>query len=377
MAKLKKCIVAPDSFKGTLSSIEVCRVMEKTIRKVFPECQVKCFPVADGGEGTVDCFLNALGAEKKTVLTTGPYHETLEAYYALSGKRAILEMAQVAGLPQVEGRMDPRRTTTYGLGQLIRSAIEEHCTEIIIGLGGSCTNDAGIGTAMALGVKFYDEHGQEFMPYADEMTRICHVDISEAQKLLKDCHITAMCDINNPMYGKNGAAYVFAPQKGADEETVELLDQNLRALSEVIKKDLGIDVSQIPGAGAAGALGAGIVAFLGGELKSGIETVLNVVNFDDELKDTQLIFTGEGKVDSQSFDGKVLSGITSRAEKAGVPVVVVAGSVDDSADAAYGIGVYGTFSINRMAVDFSVSRDKSHENLERTMEAILRLYSIV
>lgn len=376
MGELKKCIVIPDSYKGTISAIDVCRIMKENILKVFPACQVKTFPVADGGEGTVDCFLYALEAKKREVETTGPYGEPVTAYYAKIGNRAVLEMAQVAGLPQVEGRLNPRKTTTYGLGKVIEAAIADGCTELTIGLGGSCTNDAGLGMARALGARFFDQEGMEFAPSSDEMTKITHMDISAVQEKLQGVEITAMCDITNPMYGENGAAYVFAPQKGADAECVELLDQNLRALSEIIKKDLKADVSELPGAGAAGALGAGVVAFLGGELKSGIHTVLELIGFDEALDDAQLIFTGEGRVDSQSMQGKVISGVTERANKKGVPVIVVAGACEEDAAELYQHGVYGVFSSCRKAEDFSVQKKWAKENLASTMEAILRMYSI-
>lgn len=376
MGELKKCIVIPDSYKGTISAIDVCSIMKENILKVFPACQVKTFPVADGGEGTVDCFLYALEAEKREVETTGPYGEPVTAYYAKIGSRAVLEMAQVAGLPQVEGRLNPRKTTTYGLGKVIEAAIADGCTELTIGLGGSCTNDAGLGMARALGARFFDQDGMAFAPSSDEMTKIAHMDISAVQEKLQGVRITAMCDITNPMYGENGAAYVFAPQKGADAECVELLDQNLRALSEIIKKDLKTDVSELPGAGAAGALGAGVVAFLGGELKSGIHTVLEFIGFDEALDDAQLIFTGEGRVDSQSLQGKVISGVTEQANKKGVPVIVVAGACEEDAAELYQHGVYGVFSSCRKAEDFSVQKKWAKENLASTMEAILRMYSI-
>lgn len=375
MSVLKKCIVAPDSFKGTLSAIEVSAIMKRTILEAFPDCEVVTFPVADGGEGTVDCFLHASIAEKRMVKTTGPYGESINAYYAKLGTRAVIEVAMVAGLPQVEGRQNPRKTTTYGLGEVVKTAITDGCTEIAIGLGGCCTNDGGIGFARSLGAKFFRKGtGEEFSPDADQMTEIGRIDISAIQSQLKGAHIVAISDVTNPMYGTNGAAYIFAPQKGADQDTVHLLDTNLAALSTVIKESLHKDVSQVPGAGAAGALGAGILAFFGGEIKSGIDTVLDLVGFDAALNGAQLVFTGEGKVDAQSFQGKVLSGILNRTNKYNVPVVVVAGAADASAETAYELGVSGIFTINRKAEDLSVSRAFADSNLEETMHAILHLY---
>ena len=377
MAELKKVVVIPDSFKGTMTSIQVCNIMEESIKKVFGDCEVEKIPVADGGEGTVDCFLYCLDAEKIEIKTTGPKGEEISAYYAKYGNKAILEMASVAGLPQVEGELDPVHTTTYGLGALIKDAISKGCDDITIGLGGSCTNDGGIGAARAIGVKFYDENDKEFAPYSDEMTKIARIDTKAADELLKGIRITAMCDVTNPMYGENGAAFVFGPQKGADQETVEVLDKNLRALAGVIKKSLGRDVSEVEGAGAAGALGAGILVFMNGELKSGIETVLDLVDFDNKIKGADLIFTGEGRVDSQSLQGKVLSGVTGRSVKENVPVIVVAGTADDSADECYDHGVMGVFAVNRKPVDFSISRTYVKQDLARTMEAIIRFYKAV
>lgn len=377
MGNLKNCIIIPDSYKGTLSAIEICTIMKKCILSHFPNCRAITIPIADGGEGTVDCFLHALNYKKISVLTSGPYNEPLYTYYAKYNNTAIIEMASVAGLPLVPNQLNPCKTTTYGLGALILDAVQRGCKNIVIGLGGSCTNDAGIGMALALGAKFYNQSNQLFTPSAIEMTQISHVDISPISGLLKDCRITAMCDITNPMHGPNGAAYIYAPQKGADKQMVKLLDENLVALSQVFLDSLNISVSALPGSGSAGALGAGIVAFLNGSLKSGIETILDLVAFDDLLADTDMVFTGEGKIDSQSLYGKAVIGIAEHAKKHHVPVTVVAGSVDDGAEKAYDMGITSLFSINRKAVDFQISRDSSDKNLAQTMDAILRLIKAV
>lgn len=371
---MKKCIIIPDSFKGTLSAIQVCDIMKNSITKHFPECKIYTIPVADGGEGTVDCFLYALGASKVEVITKGPYLEEITAYYARINENAIIEMASTAGLPMVEGRMNPCKTTTYGLGILIKHAVEEGCREIILGLGGSCTNDAGIGMARALGVEFFDENGQPFAPDADQITQVKSMDCSAVKALLKDVKITAMCDIDNPLYGETGAAYVFAPQKGADEAMVRILDDNLRAFSELAANYCGRDISQMPGAGAAGGLGAGAVVFLNAELKSGIETILDLVHFDELLDDADMVFTGEGKIDSQSLRGKVVIGVAGRAAKKGVPVTVVVGSIGEGAEEAYNRGVTSIFSINRTPMEFEKSKALSDINLSKTMDSIVRLY---
>ena len=260
---MKKCVIMPDSFKGTLSSIEICDIIKEKVLEFYPDCQVKAVPVADGGEGTVDCFLYAIDAEKVELRVQNAYMEPVDVYYAKVGSQAILEMAQPAGLPQAEGRLNPKVTSTYGVGQMIRHAVENGCTDIVIGLGGSSTNDGGAGAAAALGTVFRNAEGESFIPAGGTLKEIVSIDNSQTRKLLEGVSITAMCDINNPMYGPQGAAYIFGPQKGADPEMVKELDSQLIYLSELIQKDLGTDVSRMEGAGAAGALGAGIVAFMG------------------------------------------------------------------------------------------------------------------
>jgi len=372
---MKKCIVIPDSFKGTLSAIQICDIMKESVLKHYSNCNVISIPVADGGEGTVDCFVHAVNAEKIPVQTTGPFGEPIQAYYARYNQTAIIETASAAGLPQAEGRLNPCKATTYGMGAIILDAIKKGCTEIVLGLGGSCTNDGGCGVAAALGAKFYNENNNTFIPTGDTLRDIRSIDLSETKKLLAGCTITAMCDIDNPMFGPLGAAYIFAPQKGADEAAVKLLDQNLIALSGLIEEKLGLDVSKLPGSGAAGALGAGVVAFLGGSLKSGIETILDLIHFNALLDGADMVFTGEGRIDSQSLNGKAISGIAKRAMEKNVPVTVIAGSIgQDLEEEPYHMGVTAIFSINREAKDFEISRYQSETNLKKTMNDLLRFY---
>lgn len=370
---MKKCILIPDSFKGTLSAMEFCRLGRDAILRHFPAAQVLCIPVADGGEGTVDCFAEALGARRICVPSTGPWGETVIARYASHGDTAFVEMAQNAGLPMVGDHKDPGMTTTFGVGQVIRAAVEAGCQHVVLGLGGSCTNDAGTGAACALGVRFFDASGNVFIPNGSTLHKIAAYDTHEAEKLLQNCRITAMCDIDNPMYGPQGAAAIFAPQKGADAAMVAQLDAGLHSLGELIRRQSGRDVAHLPGAGAAGAFGAGVAAFLGGELRSGIETVLDCVNFDSLLADTDMVFTGEGCIDSQSLRGKVVIGVAKRAKAHHVPVTVIVGAVGEGAEAAYECGVSSIFSINRRAEDFTVSQYKTHENFSATMDSIVRL----
>ncbi len=370
---MKKFVIAPDSFKGSMSSIEVCSIVKAKIKQFYPDSRIVEIPVADGGEGTSDCFIQLLGAHKVTLKATGPYNEKREGYYARKGNTAIVETAMFAGLPLVEGRLNPSVTTTFGVGTMIRHAVENGCREIIIGLGGSCTNDGGAGMACALGVKFKNRAGEEFIPTGATLGEIVHIDTTSAERLLKDCKITAMCDIDNPMYGKTGAAYVYAPQKGADEKMVLLLDKNLMDLSDTIKSQLGVDVSEIPGSGAAGAMGAGILAFLKGSLKPGIETVLDLVGFDNLIKDADIVFTGEGKIDRQSLRGKVVIGVATRAKSKNVPVIAIVGDVGDGAEAAYEMGVSAIVSINRVALPFEKAKARSKKDLADTVDMVMRL----
>ena len=371
---MKKCIVIPDSFKGTLSSMEICSIMAERIHDFWPSAEVVTIPVADGGEGTVDCFLQALDGTKVKLAAHGPFGEPCEGFGAIVGDTGIVELAAFAGLPMAEGHLDPGTASTYGVGEAIRQMIQLGCKNILIGLGGSCTNDGGTGMAAALGVRFLDTEKNIFIPNGLTLQRIAHIDITDSVQLLQDVSITAICDIDNPLYGKEGAAYVFAPQKGADQKMVEMLDQGLRHLSDVIMTDLHQDVSGLPGSGAAGGAGAGIAALLGGQLRPGIEVVLDMVQFDSQLEGTDLVLTGEGKIDSQSLRGKVVIGVSRRAQKRQVPVLSIVGSIGEGAEGAYDLGVTAIFSINRRAEDFSVSRYHAADNLSATMRDICRFY---
>lgn len=374
---MKKCVIIPDSFKGSLSSIEVCNIIKEKVNEFFPKCNAIMIPIADGGEGTVDTFTYSLKAEKINLKVKNAFGEVIDVYYGRIKNKAIIEVAQVVGLVSAEGREDPSTTSTYGVGQIISHAIEHGCNEVFIGLGGSCTNDCGVGAASALGTVFKNKNGKEFIPVGKNLNDVEYIDISKTLEKLKNCKVTAMCDIDNPMYGENGAAFVFAPQKGADENMVKMLDNNLRALSEKIKKNLNKDVSNIKGSGAAGAFGAGVCAFFNGELKSGIEIILDLIDFDNLISDADIIFTGEGQIDSQSLNGKVVIGISKRAKKQNIPVIVLVGSIGEGAEKAYDEGVSAIFSINQKAEDYSISRFKAKENLEKTIDSLLRYYDVI
>lgn len=372
---MEKILLVPDSFKGTLSSRQVCQVMAGQLRRFFPQAQVKSIPVADGGEGSVEAFLAAAGGERRTRTVTGPFGEPVDAFYGIlgDGRTAVIEMAACAGLPLAEGRLNPERATTYGVGELLLAAKEAGCTKAILGLGGSCTNDGGVGAAAALGAKFTRADGAAFIPTGGTLGEIAALDVSPVAQALQGMELTAMCDIDNPLYGEAGAAAVFAPQKGADAAMVARLDAGLRHLGQVAARCLGRDFSHLPGAGAAGGLGFGMAAFCGAQLRMGIDAVLDAVGFDSLLPGTDVVFTGEGKIDSQSARGKVVSGVATRCRKAGVPVVAVVGQIGQGFEEMYQQGLTAVFSINRAAQPFAESRFHAGENLALTMENIARL----
>ncbi|HEX3078622.1 MAG TPA: glycerate kinase [Lachnospiraceae bacterium] len=376
---MNKFILIPDSFKGTMSSEDICSIMEKAILENYPDAKVISIPVADGGEGSVNAFLKALKGERITATVKGPYLEEMEAFYGIvdNGSTAIIEMAVCAGLPLVEGNTNPSMTSTYGVGQLMEAAINRGCKRIILGLGGSCTNDGGTGAAAALGVRFIDALGNCFIPTGGTLKDIAHIDTNNLMPAIKDIEIITMCDIDNPLYGDNGAAYIFGPQKGATPDMVKELDEGLRHLDQMIQEDLHLALGELKGAGAAGGMGCGTVAFFGATLQMGIETILDTVKFDELLQDTDYVLSGEGKIDSQSLRGKVVLGIAKRTKKANVPLLAIVGGIGDGIEEAYERGVSGIFSINRVPEDFSISRTKSKQNLYLTVDNLMRFIKTI
>lgn len=367
---MKKLVIIPDSFKGTMSSREVGQIIRQEAVACWPQIETICVEVADGGEGSVDAFLSVLSGEKKMLSVQGPLGEAVEGFYGMVGDTAIIEMAAAAGLPLVGNRPNAGQTTTFGVGQLMRAALDNGAKKIILGLGGSATNDGGTGAAAALGVKFLNASGESFVPVGDTLCDIAHIDTSESDARLSQVPVIAMCDVDNPLCGPNGAASAFGPQKGANDTQIAHLDQGLHHLAEIILQDLGQDVLCIKGAGAAGGMGGGVAAFFGAKLQRGIDVILDTVHFDDMLQGCSLVITGEGRIDAQSSHGKVISGISHRAKAHHVPVIAIVGDIGDGADAMYDVGVSAIFSINRQAVPFSIAKDHSFDNLRQTARTI-------
>lgn len=372
---MKKCVIAPDSFKGSMTSIEVCQIIKQKVAEFFPGCQTVCLPIADAGEGTVDCFLQAMQGEKIMVPVHGPHMEDITGFYGRFQDTAIIEMAAAAGLTLAEGKLNPAVTTTYGVGELMLHAIQHGAKQIILGIGGSCTNDAGCGCAAALGAKFY--HGaQTFLPTGKNLGQITKIDLSELKSLLNGVSIFTMCDVTNPLYGPNGAAMVYAPQKGATPEMVKLLNEQLIQFDHILQTQLGYSVAALPGAGAAGGFGTGAVAFLQAKLQSGIDTVLKLTKFEKQIQFADLVITGEGKLDQQSLQGKVISGIAKRTFPYHIPTVAIVGDIGEDITSIYQMGISAVFSINQVAIPFSESKKRSKQDLARTTENILRFLKV-
>lgn len=371
---MRKVILVPDSFKGTMSSAEICGVMAPAVRRWAPAAQIVSVPVADGGEGSADAFLAALGGRRPAVRVAGPWGAPVDAFYALlPDGTAVVEMAAAAGLPLAGPHPDAGRTTTFGVGQLMDAALAQGAKKILLALGGSATNDGGCGAAAALGAQFFDAAGRPFVPVGDTLEQIAAVRTQALQKRLAGVPVVAMCDIDNPLCGENGAAAVFGPQKGAGPAEVARLDAGLAHLAAVLARDLGCEILALPGAGAAGGMGGGAAAFFGARLQPGIGAVLDTVGFDGLLAGADLVLTGEGRLDTQSLRGKVVLGVAARARRAGVPVIAVVGDIGPDIEPVYDAGVIGVFSTNRAALPWEQARPRAKSDLALTMDNLMRL----
>jgi len=338
---MPRILIAPDSFKGTLTAREVCEITGRAFKNTIENCEITALPLADGGEGLCACLEKIRGGRFVTAEVPGVFGERIQArYLMLDDGTAVIETASVAGLPLAGDRKNPETATTKGLGTLIRHAEKSDAKRILLGLGGSATNDCGAGMASVLGYEFYGESGIIDCPAGKDLGRITHIK-PPAEKV--KIPVVCACDVDNPLYGENGAAYVFAPQKGADEEMVKRLDSGLRNTAEVMKKDLGADVADMPGAGAAGGLGAGTVVFLGAKLQRGIDLVLDYGGFADKAAQADLVITGEGRLDSQSLQGKVISGVARRCVPLGKKLIAICGCAGDGWEEALESGVSAAY----------------------------------
>lgn len=377
---MMRIVIAPDSFKGSLTSSEVAEAMARGVRKVFPQAELTLLPLSDGGEGLVESLVVASGGELREYQVTGPLGHPVRAKLGLmgGGQTAVIEMAQASGLILVpEGERNPLITTTYGTGELIKIALDLGCTDFIIGIGGSATNDGGMGMAQALGFQFLDQNGNELGPGGGELRRLAKIDGSGMDPRLQNTRIQVACDVNNPLTGPKGAAAIYGPQKGATPAMVELLDQALANYDRILQRDLGSDVAKIPGAGAAGGLGAGLMGLLQGTLVSGIDLVLEVLGFSEKTKGADLVLTGEGKLDAQSAFGKVPVGVARRAAALGVPTVVVAGAVLADAESLHDQGIRAYFSIVNRPMALHEAMENAAELVERQVSEVIRLFNVV
>ena len=330
----KTILIAPDSFKGSLSAHEAADAMERGVRAIFPDAAIIRHPIADGGEGLVDVVTPVLGGRMMTTNVSGPLPgQKVQArwWYVAERSLAIIEMAEAAGLPLVpKEKRDPKTATTYGVGELILAAINEGATSILLGIGGSATNDGGAGMAEAVGVKFLDADGNRIGRGGAALQGLASINALGKDSRLNTTSIMVACDVQNPLCGSRGASAVYGPQKGASEGDVCLMDGALEHYASIIRSSTGIDVLPVPGGGAAGGLGAGLVAFCGATLKRGIDLVLEITRFDDQVQKADLLITGEGKIDSQVKFGKALSGVIGAAREHGIPALAVVGAVEGS-----------------------------------------------
>ena len=372
-----KIVIAPDSFKGNLSALQVSQAIENGVKRVIPDAMTTIVPMADGGDGTVQALVDATGGEIIPAEVTNPLGGRVIAHWGLLSDKVtgVIEMAAASGLNLVPPqKLNPLITTTYGTGELILAALERGCRKLIIGIGGSATNDGGAGMAQALGVKLLDAKGAPLTFGGKALADLEHIDITTIDPRLADCDITVASDVTNPLCGSQGASAVYGPQKGATKEMVVQLDAALAHYADVIKRDLGIDIRDVPGAGAAGGLGAGLITFLKAKLLPGIDIVIQATGLVEHLKDAALVFTGEGRIDSQTAHGKVPVGVARKAKAFGLPVIAIAGEIKDGYQTVYQQGIDAVFSIAPGPISFNQSVAEAEKLITDVAERALRLF---
>jgi len=372
--------LAPDSFKESMTAKEVCEAMERGIKKANSNISCIHVPMADGGEGTMQSLVDATNGKVYSLKVVGPLGNEVEAEYGIlgDGEIGILEMASASGIQLVHPeKRNPLLTTTYGTGQLIKACLDHGVKKLLIGIGGSATNDGGAGVIQALGGKLLDKQGNELAFGGGELGKLSTINLSDFDTRLKDVFVEVACDVSNPLCGERGASNVYGPQKGATKEMIAVLDDNLRHYADIIKKQFVKDVLHVPGAGAAGGLGAGLMAFLNGNLKKGIEMVIEYAGLEEKVKDADMVWTGEGSIDFQTQYGKTPLGVATVAKKYNKPVIALAGRVGDGIEVLYEDGIDSIFGITKGATSLEEALAKGQENIEKTSENIVRLMNLL
>lgn len=371
-----KIVLAPDSFKESMTAKEACIAMENGIRKVLKEVECVHVPMADGGEGTMDSLVDATFGVKYTVEVTGPIGNKVSARFGILGDRetAVIEIAEASGLHLVDREnRNPLKTTTFGTGELIKAALDKGAKKIIIGLGGSATNDGGVGMLQALGASFKDENGKELPFGGGSLGNISNIDLSKFDERIDKIEFEVACDVKNPLTGKCGASKIFGPQKGATEEMVSILDKNLKHYAEKVKELLSKEIDLVDGAGAAGGVGAALVGFCNGKMERGIDLVIKYSKLEEKLKDADFVFTGEGSIDYQTKFGKTPIGVSTMAKKYNIPVIAFAGKIGNGIEDLYSLGINSVIGIMPGVMGIGEALASGKENLERASENIARI----
>lgn len=375
----KKVVIAPDSFKESLTALEVAEAVEEGFQQIYPNWHYEKVPMADGGEGTLRSLVDATGGEMKTVKVKNPLNQDITAQYGIihEGKRAVIEMATASGLELIESEdREVMQATSWGLGDLIRAALEEEVEEILLGIGGSATNDAGAGMIQSLGGQLLDADGNQIPLGGIGLRQLETIDLSTLDQRLKDVKIEVASDVSNPLTGEKGASYVYGAQKGASDAQIEELDQNLAHFAEVVQTDLGKKIDAIPGAGAAGGIGGALIAFLDAELRKGGEVVVEMLGLEEKIQKADLVITGEGGINQQTIYGKTPIVVAKVAKRYDLPVIGIAGSLSGEYDEVYSHGIDAVFSILSEVVDLDTALNDGYENIVRTARNIAATINI-
>ena len=374
-----KIVVAPDSFKGSVTALEAANAIEKGIRRVFPDAIIEKIPMADGGEGSVQSLVDAVGGHIRTQRVLAPLGNKVNAQFGIlsDGETAVIEMASASGLTLVPpDKRNPMKTTTYGTGQLIRAALEAGCRRLIIGIGGSATNDGGAGMAEALGVQFLNANGEPIERGGGGLGKLASIDITGLNPAISETETVVACDVNNPLTGPEGASHVYSPQKGATPEMIKTLDSHLTHFDTVLERTFGQSFNDVPGAGAAGGLGAGLMAFLNAELKLGVDIMMDTVKLKERIKGVSLVFTGEGQLDFQTAFGKTPIGVAKVAKAEKIPVIAIAGGIGEGADAVYDAGIDAMLGIVQAPMSLEDAVADAPQLIADTAEQAARLIAI-